>query len=256
VRYECQAPLHEHEAPLRDYFLVTVLCSWRSSWPIFKFPSAGFARLNVAVLRGAISKFDRELNLFSLQVGHRGHVREHARPGQDQVGQGVPGAGQGPQKRRPEGGSEPEGVFEVSGKACDRREEIATDRRIHHAAVRWDSGRALRRVVAGDWMKFCAAFCCCFWWLGHAFRFSDNHITALRILNFIPRAKAFSLTVIHWSLYTISTKQLRPWEVCSLNDLWPFAASHSLMHFINQCTWKSSQYYIIIIVMASFMHVS
>jgi len=32
--------------------------------------------------------------------------------------------------------------------------------------------------------------------------------------------------------------------------------SHSLMHFINRCTWKSSQYYIIISMMTSFMRVS
>ena len=38
--------------------------------------------------------------------------------------------------------------------------------------------------------------------------------------------------------------------------LWSFAASHSLMHFINRCTWTSSQYYIIISMMTSFMHMS
>ena len=34
-------------------------------------------------------------------------------------------------------------------------------------------------------------------------------------------------------MYTvpIAFKQLRPWEVCSLNDPWSFAASNSLMHF-------------------------
>jgi len=42
---------------------------------------------------------------------------------------------------------------------------------------------------------------------------------------------------LHYKHY----KQLRPWEVCSLDDPWSFAASHSLMHFINRCTWKSSQ---------------
>jgi len=41
-----------------------------------------------------------------------------------------------------------------------------------------------------------------------------------------------------------------------LDDPWSFAASHSLMHFINRCTWKSSQYYITIIVMMSFMRMS
>jgi len=48
----------------------------------------------------------------------------------------------------------------------------------------------------------------------------------------------------------------RPWEVCSLDDPWSFAASHSLMHFINRCTWMSSQYYIIISMMTSFMRMS
>jgi len=47
-----------------------------------------------------------------------------------------------------------------------------------------------------------------------------------------------------------------PWEVCSLDDLWSFAASHSLKHFINRCTWKSSQYYIIISRMTSFIRMS
>ena len=57
-------------------------------------------------------------------------------------------------------------------------------------------------------------------------------------------------------MFHLHHKQLCPWEVCSLNDPWPSEASHSLMHFINWCTWKSSQYYIIVIMMASFMHVS
>ena len=50
--------------------------------------------------------------------------------------------------------------------------------------------------------------------------------------------------------------QFRPWGVCSLDNPWSFAASHSFMHFINRCTWKSSQYYIIISMMTSFMHMS
>ena len=35
-----------------------------------------------------------------------------------------------------------------------------------------------------------------------------------------------------------------------------FAASHTLMHFINRCTWKSSQSYIILSMMTSFMRMS
>ena len=42
--------------------------------------------------------------------------------------------------------------------------------------------------------------------------------------------------------------------VCSLNNLWSFAASHSPMHFINRRTPKSLQHCIIIIMMASFIH--
>ena len=80
---------------------------------------------------------------------------------------------------------------------------------------------------------------------------SIKHITALHILNFIPRAKDLLYYTVPFTL-----KWLRPWEVCSLNDPWSFAASHSLMHFLNRCTWQSSQYYIITIMMASFMHVS
>jgi len=41
-----------------------------------------------------------------------------------------------------------------------------------------------------------------------------------------------------------------------LDDPWSFAASHFFMHFINRCTWKSSQYYIIISMITSFMHMS
>ena len=60
----------------------------------------------------------------------------------------------------------------------------------------------------------------------------------------------------YYALFPLHFKQLRPWEVCSLDNPWSFAASHSLMHFISRCTWKSSQYYIIISMMASFMRVS
>ena len=82
---------------------------------------------------------------------------------------------------------------------------------------------------------------------------SINHISALHILNFIPRAKDFYLLY-----YTVplTLKELRPWEVCSLFDPWSFAVSHPLIHFLNRCTRKSSQYNIIIIMMASFMHAS
>ena len=57
-------------------------------------------------------------------------------------------------------------------------------------------------------------------------------------------------------MFILQNKQFRPWEVCSLDDLWSFAASHSLKHFINRCTWKSSQYYIVISRMASFIRIS
>ena len=60
----------------------------------------------------------------------------------------------------------------------------------------------------------------------------------------------------HFILFPLHYKQFRPWEVCSLDVPWSCAASHSLMHFKNRRTWKASQYYIIIIVMASFMRVS
>ena len=77
--------------------------------------------------------------------------------------------------------------------------------------------------------------------------------TALPILHFTPGAKNFTNC---YELFPLQNKQFRPWEVCSLDDPWFFAASHSLMHFINQCTWKSSQYYIIISTMTSFMRMS
>ena len=52
-------------------------------------------------------------------------------------------------------------------------------------------------------------------------------------------------------------KQLRSWEVCGLDDPWSFAASNSLMHTIHRCTWKSLQFFIIIIIImvAWFMRV-
>ena len=59
---------------------------------------------------------------------------------------------------------------------------------------------------------------------------------------------------MHCSLYKTSSFALG--RFCSRDDPWSFAASHSLMHFINRCTWKSSQYYIIISIMTSFMHMS
>jgi len=45
----------------------------------------------------------------------------------------------------------------------------------------------------------------------------------------------------YYALFPLHYKQLRPGEVCSLDDAWSFTASHSLMHFINRCTLKSSQ---------------
>jgi len=78
-------------------------------------------------------------------------------------------------------------------------------------------------------------------------------ITALPILHFIPRAKDFTN---YYALFPLQNKQFRPRGVCSLDDPWSFAASHSLMHFINRCSWKSSQYYMIINMMMSFMRMS
>jgi len=60
----------------------------------------------------------------------------------------------------------------------------------------------------------------------------------------------------YYALFPLHYKQLRPWEVCTLNDPWSFAASLSVVYFINRCTWKSSQYYVITIMMTSFMRVS
>ena len=87
-----------------------------------------------------------------------------------------------------------------------------------------------------------------------AIHFASNYrITALPILPFIPRAKDFTNC---YALPPLHNEQLRLWEVCSLDDPWSFAASHSLMHYINRCTWKSLQYYIIISMVTSFMRVS
>jgi len=82
---------------------------------------------------------------------------------------------------------------------------------------------------------------------------SIYRITALPISHFYPEQKTFTN---YYALFPSQNKQFRPWEVCSLDDLWSFAASHSLMHFINRCTSKSSQYYIIISMMTSFMRMS
>ena len=67
-------------------------------------------------------------------------------------------------------------------------------------------------------------------------------------ITFYTQSKRLLLTIIRCSLYT--TKELRPSEVCSLDGPWSFTASHCLMHYINRCTWISSQYCIIIIMMA------
>ena len=79
-------------------------------------------------------------------------------------------------------------------------------------------------------------------------------ITALPISHFIPRARLL-LTMMHCSLCKISSFALGI-QVCSLDDPWSFAASQTRMHFINRCTWKSSQHYIIISMMTSFMRMS
>ena len=71
--------------------------------------------------------------------------------------------------------------------------------------------------------------------------------------NNLPRAKTFTN---YCALFPLQNKQFCPWEVCSLDDLWSFAVSHSLKHFINRCTWKSSQYYIVISRMTSFIRIS
>jgi len=50
-----------------------------------------------------------------------------------------------------------------------------------------------------------------------------------------PEQKTFTN---YCALFPLQNKQIRPWEVCSLDYLWSFAASHSLKHFINRCTWE------------------
>jgi len=71
---------------------------------------------------------------------------------------------------------------------------------------------------------------------------SIYRITALPILHLYPEQKTFTN---YYALFPLQNTQFRPWEVCSLDDPWSFAASHSLKHFIDRCTWKSSQYHII-----------
>ena len=94
-----------------------------------------------------------------------------------------------------------------------------------------------------------------FWWLSlPATHFTSIYrITVLHILHFIPRAK--ELYQLYYTLFPLHWKQLRLWWVCSLDDPWSFAASNSPMHSIHRCTWKSLQFFIIIIMMASFMRV-
>ena len=67
---------------------------------------------------------------------------------------------------------------------------------------------------------------------------------------------SWKVVVNYCALFPLQNKQFRPWEVCSLDDLWSFAASHSLKHFINRCTWKSSQYCIVISRITSFIRIS
>ena len=81
--------------------------------------------------------------------------------------------------------------------------------------------------------------------------FHDRGNPAYYIL--YPEQKTFTN---YCALFPLQNKQFRPWEVCSLDNLWSFAASHSLQHFINRCTWKSSQYYIVISRMTSFICIS
>jgi len=72
-------------------------------------------------------------------------------------------------------------------------------------------------------------------------------------ITFYTQSKTFTN---YYTLFPLHYKQLRPWEVCSLDDPWSFATSNSLMHSIHRCTWKSLQLFIIIIMMATFMRVS
>jgi len=68
--------------------------------------------------------------------------------------------------------------------------------------------------------------------------------TALHIGYYIlfPEKKTFTN---YYTLFPLHYKQLRPWEVCSLNDPWSFAVSHSLMHFMH----RSSMYLKVIAVL-------
>jgi len=47
---------------------------------------------------------------------------------------------------------------------------------------------------------------------------------------FYTQSKTFTN---YYALFPLQNKQFRPWEVCSLDDPWSFAASHTRMHFIN-----------------------
>jgi len=67
-----------------------------------------------------------------------------------------------------------------------------------------------------------------------------------------PEQKTF---ISQYALFPLYDKQLLPWEVCSLDNPWYFAASHALIRCMNRCTWKSSKYYTTIIMMASLIRV-
>jgi len=94
------------------------------------------------------------------------------------------------------------------------------------------------------------------WWLNLAYNtFYFNLLyNCMTHITFYTQSKKVSLTIMHCSLYTLSSFTLG--RFASLDDSWSFPACHSLMHFTNRCAWKSSQYNIIIITMASFMCVS
>ena len=78
-----------------------------------------------------------------------------------------------------------------------------------------------------------------------------NHVTALRISNFIPGPKNFQLVLFPFTLKVVSSLGgLQPKWTLDLRSL-PLP-----MHFIHRWTWKSSQYVMMIIMMASFMPVS
>jgi len=72
-------------------------------------------------------------------------------------------------------------------------------------------------------------------------------------ITFYTQFKRLWLSIMHCSLYTISSfalERLQPRWRLVLRSLPP------LMHFTNRCTWKSSRYCIIMIMMTSFMRVS